>query len=70
MLDENKELKFFIGMEPDITVRKVFAGHQQQYLEELERLNKYFEGRERTIHELTAEVAELKKRLQEVRKST
>lgn len=64
VLGDNGEIKFFIGMEPDITVRKVFEQHQRQYIEELERLNKYLEGREVKMKELTQELAELKQRLE------
>ncbi len=58
------EVRFFIGMEPDITLRKAFEINQEQYVEELERLLKYMEGKEVKIKELTQEVEALKKRLQ------
>ncbi len=32
VLDGGGEVKFFIGMEPDITIRKIFEGHKQQYM--------------------------------------
>ena len=64
ILGENGEAKFFIGMEPDITVQKVKEGHQEQYIEEMERLNTYLEGREVKMKELVEKVAELEKKLQ------
>ena len=63
VLDEAGEAKFFIGMEPDITVQKVMETHQQQYIEELERLNTFLAGKEVTIQELTHEIARLEERL-------
>ncbi len=63
VLDDNGEVKFFIGMEPDITVRKVFEGHTQQYVEELERFTKHLEGRAMLVGELEKRVAELKEQL-------
>lgn len=64
IVDDNGEVKFFIGMEPDITVRKAFEMNQEQYVGELERLIKYMQGKEIKIKKLTEEVAMLKKRLE------
>ena len=59
------EARFFIGIEPDITIRKAFEGHQRQYIEEMARLNDYLSGREVKMKELTKEVRRLRKRLKE-----
>lgn len=63
IFDDNSEIKFFIGMEPDITVRKAYDMVRDTYVKELERLMKFMEGREVKIKELTEEVQKLKERL-------
>jgi two-component system, LuxR family, sensor kinase FixL len=69
ILDDAGDVRFFIGMEPDITLRKAFEMHKDQYVEELERLNKFMEGREMKIEDLTRELAGLKQRFARMRKS-
>ena len=64
ILDHEGEVKFFIAIEPDITVRKVVEGHKQQYMEEMQRLNTYLEERQVKMSELTEEVAKLKAELE------
>lgn len=61
VLDKKGEVRFYIGIEPDITIEKVFESHTKQYIGELERLNKYLEEREAKIKELTEEIDRLKK---------
>ncbi|RJQ36318.1 PAS domain-containing protein [Candidatus Parcubacteria bacterium] len=63
VLDDAGDVKFFIGIEPDATIRKAFAGQTKQYIEELERLNAYLKERARRVSELETEVGELKERL-------
>ena len=69
LFDNKGEVRFFIAIEPDITVRKAFEMHKDQYVEELERLNKFMEGREMKIEDLTRELAALKQRFARMRKS-
>lgn len=65
LLDDKGEVKFFIGIEPDATLRKAFEINREKYVGELERLLKYMEGREVTLKALTAEVAQLRERLRQ-----
>lgn len=58
---DDHEVRFFIGIEPDITIRKVLEEHQKQYIKEMERLNDYLEGSQTKITELTEEVKHLRK---------
>lgn len=69
LLGDNGEARFFIGIEPDITVKKAFQMHQDQYVEELERLNKFMEKREMKVEDLTRELVSLKQRFARMRKS-
>lgn len=55
VFDENQDVRFMIGMEPDITVRKVSEELQDQYVKELERLNQYLREKKLT---LSSELAE------------
>ena len=64
VLDEHGEVRFFIGMEPDITVEKVQERHREQYIKEMERLNAYLEGKEVKLHELAQALTELEQKLQ------
>lgn len=59
VFDENQDVRFMIGMEPDITVRKVSEELQDQYVKELERLNKYLHEKKPTISELAEELKRL-----------
>lgn len=61
---DDDEVRFFIGIEPDITIRKVQDENQKQYIEEMERLNDYLGGNQAKIAELTEEVKRLRKRLE------
>lgn len=56
---DDGEVRFFIGIEPDVTIRKVLEGHQEQYIEEMERLNNYLEGKQVKITELIEEMKHL-----------
>lgn len=56
---DNGEVRFFIGIEPDVTIRKVLDEHQKQYIEEMERLNDYLEGKQIKITELIEEIKHL-----------
>lgn len=69
LFGEDGGLKCLVGIEPDITMRKVAEELQYKYLEELERLNKFMEGREVKVRELTNEVQELKNKLQALTRS-
>ena len=60
---DDGEVRFFIGIEPDITIRKVLEEHQRQYIEEMNRLNEYLEGNQAKIAELIEEVKHLRKSL-------
>lgn len=62
------EVKFFIGIEPDITIRKSAEEHQRDYLAEIERLNEFMVGREVKMVELKEEIDRLKLRLSEIEK--
>lgn len=48
-----------IGIEPDVMVRKVGEELQDQYVKELERLNKYLHEKKLTISELAKELPRL-----------
>lgn len=56
---DNGEVRFFIGIEPDMTIRKVLEGHQEQYIEEMDRLNNYLEEKQVKITELIEEIKRL-----------
>lgn len=60
VLGEDSEVKFFIGIEPDITIRKAEEGVEAQYVEELERVNKYLSGRVAKLSELAEEFDKFK----------
>ena len=64
IFDSAGEVRFFIGMEPDITVRKVREGHREQYVEELERLTKYLEEKQATMEDFAAEAAHMSRILE------
>ena len=63
ILGDNNEVRFFIGIEPDITLRKSTEEQQKDYLAEIERLNEFMVGRELRILELKEEVEKLRRRL-------
>ncbi|MEK7082793.1 MAG: PAS domain S-box protein [Patescibacteria group bacterium] len=63
---DDGEVRFFIGIEPDVSIRKALEGHQEQYIEEMERLNDYLEGKQAKITELAEEVKNLWKRLEDI----
>ena len=60
---DDDEVRFFIGIEPDVTIRKVLEEHQKRYIEEMERLNDYLSDNQAKIAELTDEVKHLRKSL-------
>jgi len=60
---DDGEARFFIGIEPDITIRKARERHQEQYSAEMERLNDYLASRQANINELNEEILQLRKRL-------
>lgn len=64
VLDEQGEAKFFIAIEPDITIRKVFEKNTKQYMQEMERLTSFLSTSSMQIRDLNKEIAELKIRLQ------
>lgn len=59
IFDEHDDVRFMIGIEPDVTVRKVGEELQDQYVKELERLNKYLHEKKLTISELAKELPRL-----------
>lgn len=65
---DDGEVRFFIGIEPDVTIRKVLEGHQEQYIEEMERLNDYLEGKQAKITELAEEVKNVSKHLEDIQR--
>ena len=66
ILDEKSEVKFFVGVEPDATLRKAFEINREKYVGELERLLKYMEGKEVKLKALTEEVVQLRERLRQM----
>lgn len=58
------EVRFFIGIEPDVTIRKTLEEHQKQYIEEMERLNEYLEKNQASVAELRKEVKKLRGRVE------
>ncbi|MBI4225264.1 MAG: PAS domain-containing protein [Candidatus Sungbacteria bacterium] len=52
VFDQHNEVRFLIGIEPDITWRKTDEEHQRQYREELEKLNQYLSEKKMTLAEL------------------
>lgn len=63
VLDENGEIKVFIGIEPNITARKVAEGEAKKKFEEMDKLNSFMVGRELKMIELKKEIAVLKENL-------
>lgn len=62
---DNNEVRFFIGIEPDITIRNVQQEHQKQYIKEMERLNDYLEKNQANIFELIKQLQDTKKDLRD-----
>ncbi len=60
VLDDKGEIKIFIGIEPNITARKVAEGEQKKKFEEMDKLNKFMIDRELKMAELKKEIARLK----------
>lgn len=56
VIDEHREVRFMIGMEPDVTLRKVSEELQDQYRDELEKVNKYLRDKKLTASELAEEL--------------
>ncbi len=66
VLDEEGEVKFFIAIEPDITIRREGELKKTERVEELERFQKMLIGRELRMIELKERIRELEKKLQSV----
>lgn len=56
VFDEHNAIRFMIGMEPDITMRKASEKVQDQYTQELEKFNTYMRGEKPTVSELAEEL--------------
>lgn len=54
------ETRFYIGIEPDISRKKVLEGHTRQYIEELEHLNKYLSENKIKVEELAQHLVDAK----------
>lgn len=63
IFDKYGDIKIFIGIEPNITARKIAEGLQKKKFEELDKLNKFMIGRELKMVELREELEKLKSQL-------
>lgn len=63
VLDDKSEIKVFIGIEPNITARKIAEGEARKRFEETDKLNKFMIDREIKMVELKEEVERLRSRL-------
>jgi PAS domain S-box-containing protein len=64
VLDENGDIKIFIGIEPNITLRKKVEAESKEKYETVEKMNKFMVGRELKMIELKAEIEKLKSQLE------
>ncbi len=69
ILDEKGEIKIFIGMEPNITARKIAEGEAKKKFEEIDKMNKFMTDRELKMVELKKEITSLKGRLENLTRS-
>ncbi len=63
VLDEKREIKVFIGIEPNITARKVAEGEQKDRFDNMDKLNQFMIGRELKMIELKEEIRKLREEL-------
>lgn len=63
VLDENGNPKFFIGIEPDITARKLEESKQSAVFQEVNKLTKFMSSGDFGLSELKSKIEELKSRL-------
>lgn len=69
VLGDDGEARFFIGIEPDITGRKIAEGAFKERYEEVDRLNKHMVGRELRMAEMKKKMEAMRRRLEEIDKS-
>lgn len=69
VLDEGNNIEIFIGLEPDITVRKNAEAAERKKYEELEHLNAFMVGRELKMEELKKEITRLKAKIEKKNKN-
>lgn len=65
VLDDKGQIKFFIGIEPEITSRKAAEAQKEEDYRETKEMNKIMVDREVKIAELREKVAALEKQLEE-----
>lgn len=63
ILDKYSDVKFFIGIEPNIEARKTAEGEAKRKFGEMDKLNKFMVDREVKMAELKEEIAALKAQL-------
>lgn len=63
VLNDRGEIKFFIGMEPEITVRKTEEALREQYIKELERLNDFLESKTIKMSELEEKILQFEEKM-------